>query len=308
MKDYVGCFTSDLHIRDSQPVGRLDDYQEYQKNVLKFIAGEAGGRLSNIFIAGDIFNGWNPAPSEYMIFKDFKEHAREIHLVAGNHDLKGNSMASYRVSGVGVLTGWDEKTHNLSLEGSKWAYAVHYQHPKPFDIFIQGYNFGEPLDKKPLENAKNILVIHDQVYDEFVMGYSTKSSNCEDILEKYKGFDLIVSGDNHKHFVHEGKDGRKILNCGAPTLQKVSEREYTPKIHFVTNDLEIESVDVPLFGMKWKEKDVPAFVGDEREFQSITLLGEGGAVPRIDVEDLLKRRLEDKPERVKSIIYEEMGK
>jgi len=300
MKEYIGCFTSDLHIRDSQPVGRLDDYQEYQKNVLEFIAEEASERLVDTFIAGDIFNGWNPTPSEYMTFKDFKERISEIRLVAGNHDLKGNSMASYSLSGVGVLTGWDEKTYDLSA-------SSYYLYLKPFDILIQGYNFGEPLDKKPLENAKNILVIHEQVYNEFVMGYSTKSSNCEDILEKYKGFDLIVAGDNHKQFIYEGKDGRKILNCGVPTLQKVSEKDYTPKIHFVTKDLEIESIDVPLFGTKWKEKDVSAFVRDEREFQSITMLGDEEAVSRIDVEDLLKRRLEDKPESVKSIIYEEMG-
>lgn len=87
------------------------------------------------------------------------------------------------------------------------------------------------------KGAFNIALVHTYVYNK-------KEFNSEKLamwksdafLEKFKGFDLVVSGDNHQPFVTESSDGRLLVNPGSLTRQAADEA-HQPRVYIFDTEM-----------------------------------------------------------------------
>jgi hypothetical protein len=75
-----------------------------------------------------------------------------------------------------------------------------------------------PYGKEEVVNPSGkILFLHTQTIEGDVDFFGT---SAEDIMHKYAGYQYIVTGDNHKHFMR--KEGERVLfNPGCATVQTV---------------------------------------------------------------------------------------
>jgi hypothetical protein len=102
-------------------------------------------------------------------------------------------------------------------------------------------------DKSPNDIETDLLGIHELVVPkESKLEDFTEVTSAYDILKRYPNAKYIVAGDNHRGFVHKGRDGRCVIVPGCITRQASDFMDYTPRVVFLDTDTgEIESIEVP---------------------------------------------------------------
>ena len=209
--------TTDWHIREDQPVCRKDNFWKVQWEVIDFIKHLQIKYGCPVLHAGDLFNHWKPSP--YLLSETMKHLPNQFYTIYGNHDLPQHSLELQNKSGVYLL----QEAGKLTILN-----GVHWNNTPSIDDAIK--------DK--------IMMWH-------VMTYMGKEPypDCPDtparkLLYKYKEYDLIVTGHNHKSFDIK-LDGRVLINPGSITRQSVAET-HTPVVYLYYSDTnKIETVKLP---------------------------------------------------------------
>ena len=103
-------------------------------------------------------------------------------------------------------------------------------------VYIYGASWFEDI---PVPNPKlkgtNILVLHKMIVDSKIWEGQEDHTYGKILLKKYN-YDLIVSGDNHKHFImHSGiksSIGKKLLiNCGSLLRTRIDQEDHRPCVY-----------------------------------------------------------------------------
>lgn len=227
---------SDIHLRDSGSRFRIDNYREAQFKKLEWCLNLGIEKKCNIMLqAGDLFDS---VRASNQLISDtinlFKKSKLDILAVSGNHDqrhldrsLVNTPIKVVESADVIKLLGSDPTSYkNVDIYGSHWGDAI-----------------PEIVDK----NKFNILVIHKMVIqdeDEKIWYGQTGHTTARVLLSKNK-FDVILSADNHKFFVHE-HNGKTLLNMGSLTRLNISQIDYTPQISiFDTDTKTYELFEIP---------------------------------------------------------------
>ena len=224
-------FTADWHLMEKNPICRKDDYTVTQFNKIDQIMALSKKHRAPIFIAGDIFDKWKPSPS---LLRKALNHTMGpmVYAIAGNHDLPQHNMSQFDRSGLGVLTAgmsYVTMMDRVHEEGvikdhvEEGAFAIHpfYFGTLPDEEYMKG------LDK----SVTNVALIHKFLYapgDKKV--FADVGDSGMRLLKKLKGFDLIVSGDNHQSFVLEHR-GRKLVNPGSIGRTTAAQENHVPKVY-----------------------------------------------------------------------------
>lgn len=224
--------TGDFHIRLDQPISRIDNFLETQKQILKFIVDQTIKNKAMCLCTGDIFHkakSKNNEESIILLADIFKPI--NIYSVAGNHDLINHSLSYFDKSSIGVISRLDN-----------WF----FQKEKIFnDDLVRFFNFGEKIKNCNIKDKIKIAVIHKYVGEKdnpFFM--KNKGIEAQKLLDKYD-YDYFITGDNHQSFIYE-KDNRFVINCGCITRQRLNEKDYRLSIYLLDTDKQkIETIYLP---------------------------------------------------------------
>lgn len=223
--------TSDWHLREDQPQCRTDAFWVSQFANMDIVKALQTKFNCPVIHAGDLFHHWKPSP--VLLTETMKHIPLQFHTVYGQHDLPQHNLDLSFKCGVNTL---EEAGVLTVLEGMHW---------------------GQKLDEDDnIKNAlrfdrtnKYMLVWHHLVCKSRAdLWPGNTASEAKRLLERYPEFDIILTGDNHQPFVEtvEAYGGRHLVNPGCFTQQKVSERDYKPRVYlWCEDDNSIEPVYLP---------------------------------------------------------------
>jgi predicted phosphodiesterase len=212
----------DLHYTDRQPPLRRDNFFETLRGKVEFIIKLAKKEDAYILQPGDWFDSHKASYScMSKLLRMLKSHSPlpGIITVFGQHDLRFHKS----------------DTENTPLNLMNEAYPHIFIAPNPgammvpdSNVRIKGCSWNEePVDPE-IQEMRNILLIHRMIYEEqSYPGQEVEGESANIFLRKHAGFDLIVSGDNHKSFT--AKVGRRLLvNCGALMRTSIDMQNHQP--------------------------------------------------------------------------------
>jgi predicted phosphodiesterase len=216
--------TSDLHLRLKPPKCRIDDWRATMARKLKFLSDLSDTTGFPILCAGDLFDEpyRNPKePSYELLHWALQNLPENFRTIIGNHDIPAHNWDKFDISGVGFV---DRFTKIIMKQGE-------------FGFDVGHWN-------KEIKQENDKLIIHTMCWhNEKPYPDAPDEGNAYQIMDKYKGYKLIVTGDNHTKFVVE-RDGQTLINPGSLFRLRADQFEYKPSV-FIW-DGECEEIPVPL--------------------------------------------------------------
>lgn len=208
-------FTADLHIRSTTPRCRTDWFEASMWEKVKFLSELSEKHKAPIIVAGDIFHEWKSSP--WLINKCLKKLPK-MYVIAGNHDLPNHSLKQVKKSAL------------ITLIISKRLVKLDYEKPKKFkNILVYGFHYGmEPVNTDREPGKIKIAVIHrlvtstkDQIWR------NTSADEAPSLVKNLTGYDIIITGDNHKTFTCR-HNNTLLINPGSFTRQTSAQMEHEP--------------------------------------------------------------------------------
>jgi len=218
---------SDLHLTDTTPISRTDNYVSAQIQKLLFIqALSIENNNCPILCAGDVFDYWKASPQ--LLLMAYTNLPHNLITIPGQHDLPMHSLAYYEKSALAVI---EAATNTQVLSNT----AITKN-----NLFIHGLPFGE-LNKFNLSDMTNdgttkILILHELTWQGKAPSWDKKGMTDLLLLDKFGSyFDLILVGDNHSGFVTKQNDSI-VVNPGS-MMRKTSDQEnYKPRCYLYYAD------------------------------------------------------------------------
>lgn len=227
----------DLHSRQETPVYRIDDFKESFFNKLTWcleLAKKEGCKVVNY--PGDLFHTAKSSP--YIISRMLALHSKykddfHINIIAGNHDkLYHSPILDNTAIGVLISSGM----FNLIDD-------------KPFkfnEVHFYGASWNEPIPEIQDKTKQNILLIHKMIIEGDTLFPGQENYVTARNIVARNGFDLIVSGDNHKFFTHE-YNSKTLLNMGSLCRMTTAQLDHIPKVAIYDTDTKtFEIHDIPI--------------------------------------------------------------
>lgn len=230
--------TADNHILEKNPVCRMDDLRETQWKKQRWLRGLQQKYNCPILDGGDLFHHWKPSPE--LLARAINEVPRRI-IVPGNHDLPAHNLDLYNKSGMRVLetAGINRTMFKEDMIGTS-------------DFIIFSFPWGvelKPDTTEPFEGRK-VALCHVFTYPGRKPWPGCKAPRAKGIMRKLKGFDLIITGDNHQPFTIE-HDGQLLVNPGSLCRLTAGQAEHKPRVYlWYAENNTVEPVYVPI------EKDI----------------------------------------------------
>lgn len=254
MSKPIAILTADIHLRDTQPICRTDNYWEAQSKKLSFIKILQNDLNLPIIDAGDIFHKAKSSPFlEGFAMKNFPNN---VFTIPGNHDLPNHKLDDIFNSSLNVLSVHKEDLKVLLDNTYSFLQNVPNRKNKNVDrkqITLVPFPYGKEIKDYGLSKEKfdiHMAIIHTLVLspdeDEWFGG---KGDYARAILKKFPCYDLILTGHNHKSFVVE-HEGRLLVNPGSMMRYAANQINHKPCIYLWFDDNHIEEIFIPI------EKDV----------------------------------------------------
>lgn len=311
--DYL-LFSADLHLRDSQPKCRTDDFLSAQWEKLKYILDLCNRHNAFWVDAGDFFHKAQPSLSllEAVIFYlrvNKTSNMPVLATVAGNHDLPAHNMERLNESGLGILS---------------TAGFVHILNDVPFvvpmrlqpNVLLYGCSYGEEVPKAQETDMNHVLVYHGMVYErqKDVVPQNPGPTGFE-MLDQNPAFRVMLTGHNHTYF-HCMDKHRHLYNPGSMTRQTADQETAAPHVHLWNartdnaEEARNQRIDLPytlgvisrehIDAQQQKDEELNAFVEHLQNVEDVSLSFE---------DNVEKVMAEVKPnkltkQRVKEALYE----
>jgi DNA repair exonuclease SbcCD nuclease subunit len=222
MSDLI--LTADWHLREDTPACRTDDYWVAQEKAVDFVTDLAREHQCPVIIAGDVFDRWRRT---HRLVSWAAEHMPEIvYAIPGQHDLPNHQLSEAPKSALYVLEATN-RLFTLTPAGK----SVTGAHRAP-NMVIYGYPYGAKLQKAPKKTkTRQIAVCHTMVWHREKPWPGCEADSALKLLKKMQGFDLIVTGDNHKPFTVRTKSGRLLVNPGSLLRMRADQAEHLPRVY-----------------------------------------------------------------------------
>ena len=232
MKKPSALLASDWHWREDIPTCRVDDFMQAQICKAKYAKEICDKYNIPLLIAGDIFDHWKPSPE---LLRIALEYMPEFICIPGQHDNQNHNLELFNKSGLAVLQ-----------EANKAEVILNHETTIDCDGFtVVGFPYG--IEPKPRRKRRDqepyICLIHMQISLEKAM-FETR--NAYDVLEGLKGYDLILSGDNHTRFDIE-VNNRRLVNAGSVMRMDADQIDHKPCFYlWYAEDNSIEEIKIPI--------------------------------------------------------------
>lgn len=302
MKNVSAILSADWHIRETAPVCRDEsEYFAAQAKKIEFIKGLRDRIGCPILVAGDIFNHWKPSP--FLLGWCMEQFPSLMWCVPGQHDLPQHNKLLYQKSGLHVLGEAERGTH------------VFYERlvtriRKGCGYNVTGFWYGEELGPHDGQhkNETHVALAHTFTWRGRKPWPDCVAPGASTLLNKMQGFDLIVTGDNHKAFTLE-QDGRLLVNPGSIMRMSADQADFKPRVYLWDAEANcVEPVFLPIEkGVVSRDHLDRAQERDER-IESFVARLQGQWKAGLSFEENLTRFFEtnEVPEVIKQLIYEAM--
>lgn len=272
---------SDLHLTMEKPIARIDDVQEEQDRMLRFIGSYAvDNGIKVILQAGDFVDqkrSWELLQYLSTMLRTWKERGISVYSVMGQHDSYYHSMTNEKTV-MGVLFSSGLVTRLGSRPVSMNSAAR-----------IYGASYGEPI--VPVTNLKgtySILAVHAPILWKKVWKQQEDYMYAPDVLrDSY--YDLILCGDQHQKFLYDNDLGRRIVNTGPMMRLKANERDHKPGFYHFSNG-KLKWVELPYEKDCWSVLHLEREKHQEEMFEKFTsrLTEGGGSAPTVSFDKKLR--------------------
>jgi len=268
-KNVIAILLADIHLSLTSPIWRSaePDWMATQKRVLDEVKYIQKKYDCPILCAGDIFDWWDSKPE--LINFAMEHLPNHMHCIPGQHDLPRHRYEDIHRSAYWTLI----KAKKISTLST----FVNISHNKINDLEVFGYPFGYKIKILNTQEKKRgkiyIALVHDYIW---IPGHSYSNAPEKKKLKripfsdapkisrkrigKWKGYDVIVYGDNHDGFLTKIGD-TTIFNCGTLMRRHSDEIDYKPQIGLLLKTGEVilhyldTSQDKYLIGKEEEEKD-----------------------------------------------------
>ena len=240
--------TSDWHLTDHNPVCRNDNYLETMIGKIKWISGLQQEHNCPVLHAGDLFNTWKSSP--YLLATVMNILPDQFYTIPGNHDLPHHNIELLEKSGLAVLA----EAGKIQLINNEWGNVVR-------DLKVYGASYGSKIPK--ILNIP-VLMCHEMIYQQPEHWMKENGSQALAFLKKHKGYQLIITGHNHKPFTAQ-HEGRLLVNPGSLMRMSANQKDYKPRIYFwnkESNTIKIKYIPIDknavqtVYLEKTKERDI----------------------------------------------------
>jgi len=213
---------ADIHLRDSVPICRTDDFMKAQQKKFLHLLVEAKYNNCPLLIAGDFFHRAKSSPwLEQWVIRIIKKYNVEIIVIPGQHDLPNHNLNEFEKSSMAVLDS-----------------AQCFQR-----CFKVDYNIGNGKYKI---KDRTIIMQHTMVYLNNPIHDSIASTSAEKLLKKYEDADVVLTGDNHTPFTFR-KDGKILVNPGSMMRTTVDQSKHLPRVYlYYAEDNIVEEHYLPI--------------------------------------------------------------
>jgi hypothetical protein len=107
------------------------------------------------------------------------------------------------------------------------------------DVHIYGASWYEDILKNVLTtNVFNILILHKMVIENAKMWEGQEGHTFGNILLKTLPFDLIISADNHLHFLINNRS-KRLVNCGSLLRSNIDQINHKPVVYILDTDTKV---------------------------------------------------------------------
>lgn len=270
----VAICISDLHFTLDKPRSRAD--QDWKKTQEDYIAEvmhlsmnvRKDGWEVPILIAGDIFNKPdNPAELVNMVIEGFD--GANVYMIPGQHDLPYHNKDDTKKSSYGILD--HIKTFRTVPHGDL-LFATNKMVFSGFPWEHDGYPDDDLLKDELLTNRIKIALLHEYVG---MKGrtYDAKDKSLENVnrmSERFKGFDIVICGDNHKHFMYQkNKKSPLIYNCGGFIPRNSDEKGNRSYVGIIYSD---KTMSARKMSMNFDDKWVKNVEKEEKVYDTDSLI------------------------------------
>lgn len=230
--------TADLHLRDTVPTCRTDDFIKAQWNKMDYIAEIIKKKNLYWLDCGDLFHTAKPSYSlvNHLMYWFRSRNVQIDAAIVGNHDIPAHNLSYLDNSAWGILNtaGFIKRwlhngiVHNFDLNGE-------------YTIGITGVNYSENIDDFTWDETlanDTALLYHDMVFRNEKNRIADVPGLIAQELYNKVPFHTIFSGHNHQHWEwqpnennsiqipYEDKQG--VFNVGSMTRQSADQMEHTP--------------------------------------------------------------------------------
>jgi len=288
--------TADWHLREDQPQCRTDDYWEAQEQAVDFVRELAGEYDCPVVIAGDVFDKWKR--THRLVSWAATHMPPDVYAIPGQHDLPFHRITEAPRMALNVLFDTGRVKPLYTVQTS----AV--GHPTRIYGFPYGVELGPCTDTG---SGPNIAVCHQLVWHKVKPWPGCEAGTAVKLLKKMKGYDLVVTGDNHIPFTVKLKSGRRLVNPGSLMRMRADQADHKPRVYlWCAEDNSIEPVYLPIKkGVVIREHIDQKEKREARMSSFVTRLSEQWEVG-LSFEDNLKKfyRENKTKKQVKSLIAE----
>jgi DNA repair exonuclease SbcCD nuclease subunit len=184
----LAILVSDIHLSHLPPAYRKlePDWYEAMRRHLRRLAGFAERLEVPVLCAGDVFHKWNSPPK--LINFAIDEMPILFNSIPGQHDLPHHRLDAIHESAYQTLrkTREGHSSKRMKVHHFPWGCS-------PYE---------EETELCP--RRFNIALLHRFVNGPQPSVFSTRvESTTKYIQQEFEGFDLVVCGDHHSHFVVE---------------------------------------------------------------------------------------------------------
>lgn len=244
--------TADWHLRTNKPRRRIDNFFESLAKKIQFIFEIKNKYNIPILDAGDLFNTWRVPPwlETWTI-----ENIPHICTIPGNHDLPDHNIQSFKKSSLSVIEAAEKITiinDELPPDRDEYCRACLFQKKISYTLFGFHWNYDfknfpfKTYESLKHENEKFVALIHNMVDDRELTYKDPTFIKGSALMEKMRGFDLIVTGHNHKSFVIRSKN-QLLVNPGSIMRTRKDQINFKPRIYlWYAADNTIEPVFLPI--------------------------------------------------------------
>ena len=237
-----------------------------------------------VLIAGDIFDRYNPPPE--LIWKVIKafpaNNGREaVYAVPGQHDLHLHNLEDIWQTAYGLLASIG-RLNDLSWVNRR----AFLQSSSAFRFEVHGFGWGQKITPpQPSDNLK-VCLVHKFLFSGSATGFPGAP---EDGLiyanDQFRGYDVIVSGDNHQSFYKRTKNKfgqmQSYYNAGSLHRRNSDQADHRPQVGLLMSDgsVKVHYLDISkdVFTPTEKAEEIPtsleleAFIEELRDLKSQTI-------------------------------------
>lgn len=251
----IGC--SDIHLSITPPIARSeeDDWFESMAQPLSEIRELAEKYDCPVLCAGDVFHTWRSSP-ELINFA--LENLPDMYAIPGQHDMP---LHSY------------EEMHKSAFHTLVLAKKIKTVPPGGVcinEFFVYGFPWGAPVtppNKKGIAHVK-IALVHEYTWIDGA-GFPGARAEAKPTPEKYKGFDVVLIGDNHIPWsMRFPLTKTQLINCGSLMRRNTDQRFHKPCIYLIRADGTTDSVFLDTSKEKFVSTEVVKVKETSEEIQS----------------------------------------